>query len=75
MFLRSHVIRSSKVPKVTVTVVSLKTEECLFIKTIFDRHDVFVSLPTGYGKRLYQQALLFHMVFKLDPVNTEEESC
>ena len=39
------------------------------MKTIFDGHDMFVWLPTGYGKSLYDQALPFHMVFKLDLVN------
>ena len=36
----------------------------------FDEHDMFVLLPTGYVKSLYHQALPFHVVFKLDLVNT-----
>ena len=40
------------------------------MKTIFDRHDVFVKPLTGFGKSLYYQALLFLIIFKPSLVNT-----
>ena len=42
--------------------MSLKEEQLSAIKT---RRNVFVCLPTGYGKSLYYQTLLFVMEHEL----------
>ena len=44
--------------------ICLKVEQHSSIKAIYDGHDVFVWLPTGYGKSLCYQVLLFLMDFK-----------
>ena len=54
--------------------VTLKEEQRLAIKAIFDGRDVFVCLPTGYGKSLCFQTLPFIMDYKLDLVGTEQRS-
>jgi len=39
--------------------VTLKEEQRSSMKAAFDGHDVFMWLPTGYGKSLCYQALPF----------------
>ena len=41
--------------------VSLKPEQRSSMEAIYDGHDVFMWLPTGYGKSLCFQALPFLM--------------
>ena len=50
--------------------VSLKPEQRSSMEAIYDGHDVFMWLPTGYGKSLCFQALPFLMDFKLGFVDT-----
>ena len=40
------------------------------MKALFDSHDVFVWLPTGYGKNLRYQALPFLIGSELGFANT-----
>ena len=44
--------------------VSLKEEQRSAIEAVYQGHDVFVCLPTGYGKRLCYQTLPFVMDFR-----------
>ncbi len=44
--------------------VSLKDEQCSAIKAVYWGQDVFVCLPTGYGKSLCYQTLPFVMDYK-----------
>ena len=44
--------------------VSLKPEQKLAVKAIFEGKDAFLCLPTGYGKSLCYQTLLFVMDFR-----------
>ena len=50
--------------------VSLKPEQRSSMEAIYDGHDVFMWLPTAYGKRLCFQALPFLMDFKQGLVDT-----
>ena len=43
----------------------LKEKQSEAIKSIYEGKDVFAWLPTGYGKSLRYQLLLFHFDFKL----------
>ena len=43
---------------------SLKPEQRKSMEAVYDGHDVFMWLPTGYGKSLCFQALPFLMDFK-----------
>ena len=54
--------------------VSLKPEQRSSMKAIYDGHDVFLWLPTGYGKSLCYQALPFLMDFKRGVVTAESRS-
>ena len=45
--------------------VSLKEEQRLAVKEIYEGRDVFVWLPTGYGKSLCYQTIPFMMDYKL----------
>ena len=57
--------------KLRMSDVSLKAEQRSSMKAIYDGRDVFVWLPTGYGKSLCYQALPFLMDFKKGLVDTE----
>ena len=50
--------------------VSLKPEQRSSMEAIYDGHNVFMWLPTGYGKSLCFQALPFLMDFKRGLVDT-----
>ena len=50
--------------------VSLKPEQRSSMEAIYDGHDVFMWLTTGYGKSLCFQALPFLMDFKRGLVDT-----
>ena len=54
--------------------VSLKAEQRMAIEAIYSRNDVFVWLPTGYGKSLCYQTLPFVMDHKLSQVGTQKSS-
>ena len=45
--------------------LSLKEEQRLAVKAVYEGRDVFVWLPTGYGKSLCYQTLPFVMDHKL----------
>lgn len=51
--------------KLGISHVSLKEEQRLAVKAIYDGKDVFVWLPTGFGKSLCYQTLPFVMDYKL----------
>ena len=55
--------------KLGLSDVSLKAEQRSAIKAIYEGRDVFVCLPTGYGKSLCYQTLPFVM----DHKDKEEE--
>lgn len=50
--------------KLGLSHVSLKEEQRSAIEAVYQRQDVFVCLPTGYGKSLCYQALPFLMDYK-----------
>ena len=50
--------------------VSLTPEQRSSMEAIYDRHNAFMWLPTGYGKSLCFQALPFLMDFKRGLVDT-----
>ena len=54
--------------------ISLKTEQRSSMEAIYNGHDVFVWLPTGYGKSLCYQALPFIMDCKQGLVGSQERS-
>ena len=54
--------------------LSLKSEQRSSMAAIYDGHNVFVWLPTGYGKSLCYQALPFLMDSKRGFANTEKRS-
>ena len=54
--------------------LSLKPKQRLSMEVLYEGHDVFVCLPTGYGKSLCYQALPFLMDFKRGFANTEKRS-
>ena len=55
--------------------ISLKTEQRSSMEAIYKGRDVFVWLPTGYGKSLCNQALPFLIDYKRGLVDTEKSSC
>ena len=60
--------------KLQMSKVSLKVEQRAAMKAIYDGRDVFVWLPTGYGKSVCYQALPFLMDFKRGLMDTEKHS-
>ena len=54
--------------------ISLKKEQRSSMEAIFNGHDVFVWLPTGYGTSLCYQALPFIMDCKRGLVGSQERS-
>ena len=60
--------------KLQMSDVTLKAAQRSSMKAIFNGKDVFVWLPTGYGKSLCYQALPFLMDFKKSLVDTEKRS-
>jgi len=60
--------------KLKMSDITLKPEQRSFMEAIFNGSDVFVWLPTGYGKSVCYQALPFIMDFKHGRVNSEESS-
>ena len=60
--------------KLKMSHVSLKEEQRSSMGAIYDGDDVFVWLPTGYGKSLCYQALPFLIDFKKGLVDTEKRS-
>ena len=54
--------------------VSLKPEQRMAIEAVYDRSDVFVWLPTGFGKSLCFQTLPFVMDHKLALVGSQKSS-
>ena len=57
-----------------MTNISLKAEQRSSMEAVYNGHDVFVWLPTGYGKSLCYQALPFIMDFKLGLVGSQKHS-
>ena len=60
--------------KLQMSHVTLKEEQRSSMKAAFDGHDVFMWLPTGYGKSLCYQALPFMIDSKLGLVDTGKSS-
>lgn len=52
----------------------LKEEQKKAILAVYDGNDVFVWLPTGFGKSICFQTLPFMFDFKLDRVSTQKKS-
>ena len=57
--------------KLQMTAITLKTEQHSAMETIYNRQDVFVWLPTGYGESLRCQVLPFIMDYKHGVVETQ----
>ena len=60
--------------KLQMTGITLKAEQRSAMEAIYNGHDVFVWLPTGYGKSLCYQALPYIMDFKLGLVESKQHS-
>ena len=54
--------------------LTLKEEQLLSVKAVYEGKDVFVSLPTGFGKSLCYQILPFVFDHKLGLVCSEKNS-
>ena len=54
--------------------VTLKEEQRSAMEAVYNGYDVFVWLPTGYGKSLCYQVLPFIMDFKLGLVESSKHS-
>ena len=54
------------VAQLLVSDISVKDEQRLAIRAVYEGRDLFVRLPTSYGKSLCYQALPFVMDFKND---------
>jgi len=57
-----------------MTDITLKAEQHSAMEAIYNRHDVFVWLPTGYGKSLCYHVLPFIMDYKHGVVETQRHS-
>ena len=57
---------SFSMARLGVSGISLKEKQLSAMKAIYEGRDVFVCLPTGYGKSLCYQTLPFLMEHKLD---------
>ena len=52
----------------------LKEEQCLSIQAVYDGKDVFIWLPTGFGKSICYHALHFAMDYKLSRTVSQNSS-
>ena len=68
-FSESH---SHALSSLQMSLLSVKPEQRSSMEAIYDGYDVFVWLPTGYGKSLCHQALPFLLDFKRGFANTEK---
>ena len=50
--------------RLEMTQITVKEEQCSCMRAVYEDSDVFVWLPTGYGKSLCYQALPFLMDYK-----------
>ena len=57
-----------------MTDITLKAEQRSAMEAIYNRQDVFVWLPTGYGKSLCCQVLPLIMDYKHGVVDTQRPS-
>ena len=57
-----------------MTDITLKAEQRSATEAIYNRQDVFVWLPTGYGKSLCYQVLPFIMDYKHGVVEMQRHS-
>ena len=60
--------------KLQMTSISLKAKQCYSMGTVYDGHDAFIWLLTGYGKSLYYQAVPLILDFKLGLVGSKKLS-
>ena len=60
--------------KLQMTDVTLKAKQRSAMEAIYNRQDVFVWLPTGYGRSLCYQVLPFIMDYKHGVVETQRHS-
>ena len=65
----SYALRRLKMTRITV-----KEEQCSSVRAVYEGSDVFVWLPTGYGKSLCYQALPFLMDYRKGLVDSRK-SC
>ena len=65
----SHALSMLGLPKLLQ-----KEEQKLAIRAVFDGKDVFVWLPTGFGKSVCFQTLLFVLDYKLGLVEAQKKS-
>ena len=60
--------------KLGIPDIALKEEQQEAVKVIYDGKDVFVLLPTGFGKSLCYQVLPFVMDYKYSCTGTQKTS-
>ena len=61
--------------KLQMTDITLKAEQRFAMEAIYNRQDVFVWLPTGYGKSLCYQVPPFIVDYKHGVVETQDIVC